>query len=52
MAEIFVLITAVILAMQPGQEFIRATLPIIIGTTITVVVGEIFIKSRRKASLG
>lgn len=50
-AEIFVLITAVILAMQPGQEFIRATLPIIIGTIITVVVGEIFIKSRRKASL-
>jgi amino acid transporter len=43
MAEIFVLITALVLAFQPGKDFVRSSLPVIIGVLITVVVGEIFI---------
>jgi amino acid transporter len=43
MAEAFVLLTAVVLVLQPGDDFLRASLPIIIGALITVGIGEIFI---------
>jgi len=43
MAEAFVLLTMLVLALQPGDDFLRVSLPIIIGALITVGVGEIFI---------
>jgi amino acid transporter len=43
MAEAFVLMTALVLLLQPGNDFMRAALPIIMGTLITVGIGEIFI---------
>jgi hypothetical protein len=53
MAEIFVLVTALVLVFQPGSDFLRACLPIIIGILITVGVGEVFIaRSLKKIALG
>jgi amino acid transporter len=43
MAEVFVLVTALVLLLQPGDDFMRVSLPIITGVLITVGVGEIFI---------
>jgi amino acid transporter len=48
MAEFFVLVTALVLLLQPGDDFLRASLPIIIGVIITVGVGEIFISRSLK----
>jgi len=50
MAEIFVLVTALVLVFQPGSDFLRACLPIIIGILITVGVGEVFIARSLKKS--
>ena len=43
MAEIFILIALLVLLIQPGHDFLRFALPILIGVLITVSVGEIFI---------
>jgi len=43
MAETFVLITVLILIIQPGNDFIRFALPVIVGILVTIVIGEIFI---------
>jgi len=43
MAEAFVLLTILVLVLQPGDDFLRVCLPIITGVIITVGVGEIFI---------
>jgi len=48
MAEAFVLITVLVLMIQPGNEFIRSALPIVVGVLITVVIGEIFINIPKK----
>jgi amino acid transporter len=48
MAEVFVLVTALVLLLQPGDDFLRASLPIMIGVIITVGVGEIFISRSLK----
>ncbi|MDD3087303.1 MAG: APC family permease [Candidatus Omnitrophica bacterium] len=45
MAEVFVLITILVLAIQPGSDFTRTALPIIIGVIIAVITGE-FLVSR------
>jgi len=42
-AEIFILIALSVLIMQPGHDFMRSALPIIIGVLVTVIVGEILI---------
>lgn len=43
MAEIFILITVLVLILQPGHDFTRSALPILMGILITVVIGEIFV---------
>ncbi|HOW36553.1 MAG TPA: APC family permease [Candidatus Omnitrophota bacterium] len=43
MAEAFVFIAVLILFIQPGHDFIRFALPIIIGVLVTVIIGEIFV---------
>jgi amino acid transporter len=48
MAEVFVLATLLVLALQPGDDFLRVSLPIIIGVLVTVGVGEIFIWRSQK----
>jgi amino acid transporter len=52
MAEAFVLLTALVLLLQPGDNFLRASLPIIIGVVITVGIGEIFIARRPATHFG
>lgn len=46
MAEFFVLVTFVVLVLQPGDDFLHASLPIIIGALTTIGIGEIFIRVR------
>ncbi len=41
LAGIFVLAAILILIVQPGQDFIRTALPVIIGVVITIIAGEI-----------
>lgn len=43
LAGIFVLAAILILILQPGQDFMRVTLPIITGVTIVVIIGEILL---------
>jgi amino acid transporter len=43
MAEVFILLTVLVLILQPGHDFAKASLPIIIGIAITVAIGEVFI---------
>ena len=43
MAEIFILIAVLVLIIQPGHDFIRSALPIIVGVLICVVSGEILV---------
>jgi len=43
MAEIFVFLAMAVLIMQPGHDFMRSALPIIIGVLIAVVIGEILV---------
>jgi len=40
--EVFVVVTMLVLAFQPGDDFLRVSLPILIGVIITVGLGEIF----------
>jgi amino acid transporter len=39
-AEMFLLLAIILLCIQPGKEFVWAALPIIVGTIITVLIGE------------
>lgn len=48
MAEVFVLLTVLVLILQPGEDFIHSSLPIIIGILITVGMGEVFIRRSLK----
>lgn len=41
----FILVTVVILCLQPGRDFAWSALPVIVGTIISVAVGEILIRS-------
>jgi len=50
MAEIFILIALLVLVIQPGNDFIRSALPIIVGVLITVIVGEILITYSSRVS--
>ncbi len=43
LAGMFVLAAILILIIQPGQDFVRVTLPIIAGVIIVVIVGEILL---------
>jgi glutamate:GABA antiporter len=50
--ELFVVAAAVILLVQPGRPFLRNALPVIIGTVVVVVIGEIFVwRSMNKQKL-
>ena len=42
-AEFFVLLTVVVLIVQPGRDFMRIALPVIVGVIVTVLIGEFFI---------
>lgn len=42
-AEVFILIALLVLMMQPGHDFMRSALPIIIGVLVTVIAGEILV---------
>jgi amino acid transporter len=49
LAGTFVLAAILILVIQPGQDFIRTALPVIIGVVATIAVGEIMVsRSHRK----
>ena len=48
MAEIFILTALVILFIQPGHDFMKSVLPIVVGVLITVVIGEIFVNHSKK----
>ncbi|MDD5130885.1 MAG: APC family permease [Candidatus Omnitrophica bacterium] len=48
MAEIFILIALLILFIQPGHDFIRSALPIVLGVLIVVVIGEIFLNRSKR----
>lgn len=48
MSEVFIFITAIIWTIQPGHEFTRVALPIIIGIIITVAIGEICVNHSAK----
>ncbi|MCX5682042.1 MAG: amino acid permease, partial [Candidatus Omnitrophica bacterium] len=50
MAEAFILIAVIVLVIQPGHDFVRASLPIIAGTILTVIIGEILVRHPRKNS--
>ena len=49
MAETFVLIAVLILIIQPGHDFVRSALPIIIGVLISVIIGEVLAARSIKA---
>jgi len=52
MAEAFILMAMVVLFLQPGKDFVRAALPLIIGVVITLGLGEVFIARSRSRKLG
>jgi amino acid transporter len=43
MAEMFIVMAMVVLFLQPGKDFVKAALPLIIGVAITLGLGEAFI---------
>ncbi len=52
LAEFFILTAVIILLIQPGQEFIKSSLPIIVGVVLTAGIGELFVShSMRKTVL-
>ncbi len=51
LAEVFVLAAVLILIIQPGHDFIRIALPVILGVVITVIAGEILVARSIKKSL-
>ena len=52
MAELFVLATVLILIIQPGHDFLRSSLPVIIGVVVTVIAGEILVSRSIKKLQG
>jgi len=44
MAEVFILIALSVLIIQPGHDFMRVALPVIIGVLVTVIAGEILVR--------
>ncbi len=50
LAETFVLAAVLILIIQPGHDFIRIALPVILGVVMTVVAGEILVARSAKKS--
>ena len=42
-AEIILLLTVIILCLQPGKDFMWTALPIIVGTIVIVIIGEMLI---------
>lgn len=52
MAEVVVLVAVLIWIIQPGHEFARSTLPILVGVLITILVGEVLVAhSARKSGI-
>jgi len=51
MAEIFILIALLILFIQPGHDFMRSALPIIIGVLVTFIAGEVLITHSSRCSI-
>jgi len=51
MAELFILVALVVLIIQPGHDFVRSTLPIIIGVLVTVMAGEILVINSSRARI-
>lgn len=49
MAEVFVLVAVLVLMVQPGNDFIRSALPVIIGVLTAVIIGEILVWRCRKS---
>jgi hypothetical protein len=41
MAEVFVLTAVLVLIIQPGHDFNKFSLPVIIGVLIVIILGEI-----------
>ena len=51
MAEFFVLVTILILMIQPGHDFMRSSLPVIAGVLVMTAIGEILVAwSMKKAT--
>lgn len=50
MAELFVLATILILLLQPGHDFMKSSLPIMVGVVMTVITGEILVARSAKRS--
>lgn len=50
-AEIFILVALWILFIQPGKDFMRSALPIILGVLIVIVIGEIFVNRSKMSYL-
>jgi amino acid transporter len=50
-AEIFILIALSVLIIQPGHDFMRSALPIIVGVLVTVIAGEILVTYSSKSKL-
>jgi len=48
LSELFVLSAVLILIIQPGHNFIRTALPIILGVVSTIVVGEVFVSRLKR----
>jgi amino acid transporter len=48
-AEVMLLVTVTILIFQPGKDFMWTALPIIVGTIITVLIGEVLISYALKS---
>jgi amino acid transporter len=51
MAELFILIALLVLIIQPGHDFMRSALPIIIGVLVTVIAGEILVTYSSRAKV-
>ncbi len=50
MAEAVVFVAVLIWVIQPGREFVRSTLPMMVGVVITILVGEVLVtRSAKKA---
>ncbi|MBN1288611.1 MAG: APC family permease [Actinobacteria bacterium] len=52
MAEVFLMVSILVVIIQPGNNFLRSSLPIIIGTIITIVAGEFLIAHSIKKNKG
>ena len=50
MAEVVVFVAVLIWIIQPGHEFARSTLPIMVGVLITILVGEVLVAHSARRS--